>query len=153
MTKKLIIILGGFCLLIILISLTGYYYFIRLPLPLTDGELRLKGLKAPVRVFRDEWGVPHIYAANRHDLFFAQGFVQAQDRLWQMETNRRVGAGRLSEVIGPEALETDKLLRTLGLMRAARREMASYDASSRKILQAFPRELMLLLSQGETACP
>jgi len=137
MTKKLIIILGGFCLLIILISLTGYYYFIRLPLPLTDGELRLKGLKAPVRVFRDEWGVPHIYAANRHDLFFAQGFVQAQDRLWQMETNRRVGAGRLSEVIGPEALETDKLLRTLGLMRAARREMASYDASSRKILQAF----------------
>lgn len=137
MTKKLIIILGGFCLLIILISLTGYYYFIRLPLPLTDGELKLKGLKAPVRVFRDEWGVPHIYAANRHDLFFAQGFVQAQDRLWQMETNRRVGAGRLSEVIGPEALETDKLLRTLGLMRAAQREVASYDASSRKILQAF----------------
>ncbi len=103
MTKKLIIILGGFCLLIILISVTGYYYFIRLPLPVTKGELRVEGLKAPVRVLRDEWGVPHIYAANRHDLFFAQGFVQAQDRLWQMETNRRVGAGRLSEVIGPEA--------------------------------------------------
>jgi penicillin amidase len=104
---------------------------------MTEGELQIRGLKAPVKVFRDEWGVPHIYAANQHDLFFAQGFVQAQDRLWQMETNRRVGAGRLSEVIGPEALETDKLLRTLGLMRAARREVASYDASSLKILRAF----------------
>jgi penicillin amidase len=137
MTKKLIIILGGCCLLLILISVTSYYYFIRLPLPLTDGELRVEGLKAPVRVLRDEWGVPHIYAANQHDLFFAQGFVQAQDRLWQMETNRRVGAGRLSEVIGPEALETDKLLRTLGLMRAARSEVASYDDSSLRILQAY----------------
>ena len=118
MLKKLIILLGGFSLLIIVVSLTGYYYFVRLPLPMTNGELRVKGLAAPVKILRDEWGVPHIYAANRHDLFFAQGFVQAQDRLWQMETNRRVGAGRLSEVIGPEGLETDKLLRTLGLMRA-----------------------------------
>ena len=137
MPKKLIIALGGFCLLIVLISATGYYYFVRMPLPMTEGELQIRGLKAPVKVLRDEWGVPHIYAANQHDLFFAQGFVQAQDRLWQMETNRRVGAGRLSEVIGPEALETDKLLRTLGLMRAARREVASYDASSLKILRAF----------------
>ncbi|MBW2035088.1 MAG: penicillin acylase family protein, partial [Deltaproteobacteria bacterium] len=137
MPKKLIIALGGFCLLIVLISATGYYYFVRMPLPVTEGELRVEGLKTPVRVLRDEWGVPHIYAANQHDLFFAQGFVQAQDRLWQMETNRRIGAGRLSEVIGPEALETDKLLRTLGLMRAASREVASYDVSSIKILQAF----------------
>lgn len=56
-------------------------------LPLIDGQLKLEGLLAPVEVIRDKWGIPHIYAENTHDLFFAQGFVQAQDRLWQMELN------------------------------------------------------------------
>lgn len=153
MKRKWILILGGFCLLIIFISLAGYYYFFRLPLPVTDGELREEGLKAPVRILRDEWGVPHIYASNRHDLFFAQGFVQAQDRLWQMETNRRIGAGRLSEVIGPEALETDKLLRTLGLMRAARREVASYDDSSLKILEAFSEGVNAFIEANKDHLP
>jgi penicillin amidase len=65
------------------------------PLPETDGAIQIKGLHAPVKVLRDRWGVPHIYAENQHDLFMAQGFVQAQDRLWQMESNRRLAAGRL----------------------------------------------------------
>ncbi|UCB50946.1 MAG: penicillin acylase family protein, partial [Deltaproteobacteria bacterium] len=137
MFKKLIYLLAGVFLLVIVLCGAGYYYFVRLPLPKTEGEIRINGLHAPVKVFRDRWGVPHIYAENDHDLFMAQGFVQAQDRLWQMESNRRLAAGRLSEIIGPPTIALDCLVRTLGLMRAARREVASYDASHLKILNAF----------------
>src|SRR5258708_7139016 len=77
----------------------------RAALAKTSGELRLPGLKKPVEVFRDPWGVPHIFAQNTDDLFFAQGFVAAQDRLWQMEMWRRAGEGTLSEVVGPSAIK------------------------------------------------
>ncbi|MCJ7627275.1 MAG: penicillin acylase family protein, partial [Longimicrobiales bacterium] len=70
-------------------------------LPQIDGEISLPGLGGEVEVLRDPWGVPHIYADNLDDLFLAQGFVQAQDRLWQMEMYRRTGEGRLSEILGP----------------------------------------------------
>ncbi|HET9947871.1 MAG TPA: penicillin acylase family protein, partial [Longimicrobiales bacterium] len=72
-----------------------------------QGELAAPGLVAPVEVVRDEWGIPHIYAENQHDLFFAQGYVMAQDRLWQMEMWRRWHEGRLSEIFGPEAFPYD----------------------------------------------
>ena len=78
-----------------------------------DGELSAPGLKAPVEVIRDEWGVPHIYAENDDDLFFAQGYVMAQDRLWQMEMWRRWHEGRLAEVFGPEALDYDRRTRLM----------------------------------------
>ena len=78
-----------------------------------DGTVRTLGLKAPVEVLRDKWGVPHIYAKNLDDLFFAQGFVQAQDRLWQLEMWRRVGDGTLAEVIGPAAVARDRQARLL----------------------------------------
>ncbi|MGD9321980.1 MAG: penicillin acylase family protein, partial [Desulfobacteraceae bacterium] len=137
MLKKLIYLLAGIVLLVVLVCGAGYYYFVKLPLPKTDGEIQIKGLHAPVKVFRDPWGVPHIYAENEHDLFMAQGFVQAQDRLWQMESNRRLAAGRLSELVGPLALGLDRLVRSLGVMRAARREVATYDASHLKLVNAF----------------
>ena len=82
-------------------------------LPIIDGEVQIRGIGDRVEVIRDPWGVPHIYAQNLDDLFFAQGFVQAQDRLWQMEMYRRAGEGRLSEVLGPEALRHDRLARLL----------------------------------------
>ena len=72
-------------------------------LPQIDGTITVPGLETEVEVIRDPWGVPHIYADNLDDLFFAQGFVQAQDRLWQMEMYRRAAEGRLSEILGPEA--------------------------------------------------
>ena len=137
MRRRLPLFLGGMVLVIILLCGAGYYYLVRFPLPLTDGELEIKGLLAPVKIYRDRWGVPHIYATSHHDLFMAQGFVQAQDRLWQMETNRRLASGRLSEVVGPDAIQIDRLMRTLGLMRAARRELSTYDEPSLEILQAF----------------
>lgn len=137
MRRRLTLFLGGLVLVMLILFGAGYYYLVRLPLPLTDGELEIKGLLAPVKIYRDGWGVPHIYATSQHDLFMAQGFVQAQDRLWQMETNRRLAAGRLSEVLGPDAIQIDRLMRTLGVMRAAQRELSTYDKSSLEILRAF----------------
>jgi penicillin G amidase len=87
--------------------------------PKTKGTLRLEGLQAGVEVIRDRWGVPHLYASNLEDLFFAQGFVQAQDRFWQMELQRRIAAGRLAEILGEPALEADRFLRRFELYREA----------------------------------
>ncbi len=106
-------------------------------LPRTQGELRLAGLHGPVEVIRDRWGVPHIYAQDAQDLFFAQGYVHAQDRLLQMDIARRLALGRLSELFGEMALETDRLVRTFGLGRIARQEWAAYDADLRGLLEAY----------------
>jgi penicillin G amidase len=102
-----------------------------------SGELQLKGLDHPVNVLRDRWGVAHIYAQNQHDLFFAQGVVAAQDRLFQMELWKRAGQGRLAEILGPSALARDvnaRLLRYRGDMHA---EYESYSPDTQAILTAF----------------
>jgi len=101
------------------------------------GNLVAPGLKEPVSVLRDRWGVAHIYAKNQHDLFFAQGFVVAQDRLFQMEMWKRAGQGRLAEVLGPSAVQRDinaRLLRYRGDMKA---EYESYSPDAEAILSAF----------------
>src|SRR5215467_12958821 len=76
-----------------------------------DGTIDVPGLDSAVEVRRDRWGVPHIYARTQHDVFFAQGFVAAQDRLWQMDMWRRTAEGRLAEVLGASAVERDRLAR------------------------------------------
>ena len=101
------------------------------------GRLKVPGLQRPVTVIRDRWGVAHIYAQNQHDLFFAQGFVAAQDRLFQMELWKRSGQGRLAEILGPSALFRDinaRLLRYRGNMEA---EYRAYSPDTRAILEAF----------------
>ena len=108
-------------------------------LPQTDGLLRLPGLSGPVEIIRDRWGVPHIYAENVQDLFFAQGVVHAQDRLWQMELNRRIAAGRLSELFGEVALDTDRLARTFGFRRLAEADWEQADGEIRAILESYTR--------------
>lgn len=109
----------------------------RTRLAVLDGTVRLAGLDSAVEVRRDTWGVPHIYARTQHDLFFAQGFVAAQDRLWQMEMWRRAGEGRLSEVLGPAFVEKDKIARALRYRGDWDKEYASYSPDARAILQAF----------------
>src|SRR4030042_1984228 len=86
-------------------------------LPTITGTLTLPGLDAPVEVLRDRWGVPHLYASSERDVYMAQGYVHAQDRLWQMELNRRTANGRLSEVFGALALDTDRAALTFGFRR------------------------------------
>lgn len=110
------------------------------------GELTADGLEESVEVIRDRWGVPHIYARNEHDLFFAQGYVQAQDRLWQMEECRRMAQGTLAEVLGPEALASDRLARTLGFGRAARAGWQGLEEETRARLEAYAQGVNAYLS-------
>lgn len=112
---------------------------LRRPLPRTSGRLALRGLAARATVHRDRWGVPHIYADGNADLFAALGYVHAQDRLWQMELNRRTGHGQLAEIFGPVALSSDQFIRTLGFSRLARREIAMLDDETRTSLDAYLR--------------
>ena len=137
MLRKILIALGVVVLVVVLVVGGGGYLFIRRSFPTINGTIRVPGLQSEVRIYRDRWGVPNIYADNLHDLFFAQGYVHAQDRLWQMEFNRRVGSGTLSEVLGEATLEDDKFLRTIGLRRAAEKDWESLDENTRAALQAY----------------
>jgi len=107
------------------------------PMPQTSGSLTVNGLQSQVDVYRDSWGIPHIYADNSHDLFFAQGYVHAQDRFWQMEFWRRIGSGRLSEIFGEGTLDIDRFTRTQGWARVAAEEEKAMDPEIRAILQAY----------------
>lgn len=102
-----------------------------------EGELHIEGLQSPVEVVRDENGVPHISAQNEHDLFVAQGYIQAQDRMFQMDMARRQASGKLSEVVGEAALEQDKYFRTLGLRRAAEESFETYSEDAKQVMEWF----------------
>ncbi|MBI2966172.1 MAG: penicillin acylase family protein [Chloroflexi bacterium] len=102
-----------------------------------SGTHLVEGLSAHVKVLRDRWGVPHIYAESTRDAFFAQGYVHAQDRLFQMDLRRRAAMGMLSEVSGPNALPTDRFSRTLGLHRSARADWTGAKQEVREAFQAY----------------
>jgi len=133
------LVLGVLIAVLVLALLVGAggYWFVSRTFPQINGSLRVAGLQARVDVQRDQWGVPHIYAENEHDLYFAQGYVHAQDRLWQMEFSRRVGAGRLSEVLGDATLKSDRFLRTIGLYRAAQEDLKIAPPEIVAVLQAY----------------
>jgi len=105
--------------------------------PAIDGRLQLRGLQSSVDIVRDAEDIPHIYAQTAEDAYFALGFVHAQDRLWQLEMNRRIAAGRLAEVLGPKALNTDRFLRTLGVYRNAQAILQNLAPESKKALDAY----------------
>ena len=113
------------------------YLYLRQSLPELEGQLRLGRLTAPAEILRDAYGIPHIFAAGVEDASFALGFAHAQDRLWQMEIDRRIGAGRLAEILGPGALETDRFIRTLGVRRAAAATLPNLDPETRRTLEAY----------------
>ena len=133
------VLLGVLIALVILLAVgsAGGYWFTTKSHPQIDGTIRVAGLKSKTEVVRDSMGIPHIYAENTDDLFFAQGYVQAQDRLWQMEYNRRVGHGTLSEMFGATAIKQDRFLRTMGLGRAARADAAALSEDDKRPLAAF----------------
>ncbi|MES2945508.1 MAG: penicillin acylase family protein [Pseudomonadota bacterium] len=126
-TLLLLLVLGA--------AIAGIYVY--RSFPLLDGELHVSGLKTAVAVERDGADVTHIKARTPHDMWFSLGFVHAQERGWQLEFNRRVMHGELSEAFGPATLETDKLLRTLGIMRAAERQWQGLPAEGRDAMQAY----------------
>lgn len=129
-------VLLGLLVAIVLLA-GGAYVVLQQTLPRTAGTIWTIGLGSEVEVIRDRHGIPHIEAKSTTDAYFALGFLHAQDRLWQMEVQRRVAAGRLSEVFGPAALDYDKTMRTLGIRRHAEAALATLSPDTRRALEAY----------------
>ena len=116
-----------------------------------DGEIPLPGLKQPVEVVRDRWGIPHIYAQNQDDLFFAQGFVAAQDRLFQIDMWRRIGLGETAEVLGEQAVEGDRFARLIQYRGDMQAEWTSYAPDTQQIATAFTRGINAFIDQSQAS--
>jgi penicillin G amidase len=140
-------------LLLPVLAVLGGFLWLRSSLPQEDGRLVLTGLGGEVRISRDEHGIPTIAASSERDAAFALGFAHAQDRLFQMDTMRRFGAGRLSEWFGPATLRADRFSRTLGLYRAAERQYALLAPELRAALDAYAAGINAYLKQHEGALP
>jgi len=150
--RKLVI-----ALVVLLVSMaaitTTFGLLVLRPLPSVDDDERLLGLDERVEVLRDTYGVPHIFATDTHDLFFAQGYVTAQDRLWQMDIYRRAAEGRLAEVLGEPGLESDRFMRTLGLGRAAQLDLGMISNETRGFLEAYMEGVNKFLQQHGDSLP
>ncbi|MDO8506927.1 MAG: penicillin acylase family protein, partial [Candidatus Limnocylindria bacterium] len=147
-------VIGAVVVVLFLAALGTSFGLVMLrPLPTIDGDERLLGLHERAEVLRDRFGVPHIFAADDHDLFFLQGYVTAQDRLWQMDLYRRAAAGRLAEVLGEPAVESDRFMRTVGLSRAASLDLSAVSPATLAILQAFADGVNKYLEQHGESLP
>jgi len=141
-------------LIVLLLGLIAFAYFAaRSALPQLDGNLAVKGLSAPVKVTRDRQGVPAIEAATLEDLFFAQGYVTAQDRLWQMDVMRRFGAGELSEILGEDTLKIDREQRILGLRAAATKSLTLAAQSNQSYFAAYARGVNAFIEAHQNSLP
>jgi penicillin amidase len=126
-----------FLVLVMVAGLVTALVVVRTSYPETTGRIAVPGLTAEVSVVRDEHGIPQVYADTSHDLFYAQGFVQAQDRFFEMDIRRHITAGRLSELLGEDALETDMFIRTMGWRRVAEEELSLLEPETLSYLEAF----------------
>ncbi len=114
-----------------------WWQVLRRPLPRTEGRIRVNGLRGPIEIRRDRWGVPHVRAGSSADGWFGQGFCHGQDRLWQLDVYRRLSSGRLAEIAGAGGLAADRFVRTLGLRRVALDEEAALVGELRSALEAY----------------
>jgi penicillin amidase len=133
--------------IVVVVAGAAIWWLVYRPLPQLEGSAVLPGLQKEVTVERDGWGVPHIRASSVEDLAEAQGYVMAQDRLWQMDLLRRVARGQLSEILGKSTLAIDKDFRTMEFGRAADRELGLMDKDSRDIMEAFARGVNRFIEQ------
>ena len=137
MVRRLLFAAAALLLLLVLGGSGALLWMIKRAEPAYSGEFGVPGLEAPVRVRFGPHAVPSIQADSTHDLLFAQGYLVAGERMWQMDLMRRLADGRLAEVFGPDALDADRLFRTLGLNAAARRALAELEAPERDMLSAY----------------
>jgi penicillin amidase len=146
------IILGVIAL--VLLAAAGLYIYLQSTKPTYSGEVKLAGLQQPVEILYDEFGVPHIYAQNEEDAYYALGYAHAQDRLFQMEMIRRAAAGRLSEVLGTDLLKVDKLFRTLGINKFAKEHAQKFlsadTAAFQKAAHAYQKGVNQFVKTGQT---
>ena len=137
--------------LLLLLLVIAVAIYAQRSLPQTGGELGVKGLRASVQVQRDASDVTHIQASDPRDAWMAMGYVHAQERGWQMEFNRRIMRGTLSEAFGPATLDTDRLMRSLGIHAAARAQLAALTDEARQALQAYSDGVNAFYAQGQQA--
>jgi penicillin amidase len=135
------------------IALLAGWWFVHRPLPRLDGQITISGLKEGVIVDRDQWGRPWIRAKSTEDLVMAQGYVMAQDRLWQMDLLRRAAAGDLSEIVGPAALKIDEENRILGMRQAAERAAKESSPEIRGLLESYARGVNQFIAQQRGRLP
>jgi penicillin amidase len=138
---------------LVLVAGGGLYLYLRASLPQTSGRLELAGLQAPVDIVRDTYGVPHVFAQNDNDAWFALGFLHAQDRLFQMEMVRRIAQGRLAELVGRPGLRNDRFIRTLGLEQLAEDTLAELPSEARAEFDAYTAGVNAFLAQGHPLPP
>ena len=151
---KKLLIAAATCLLSLLLGVLLFLILsFRLSLPKENGEIAVSGLTSAVKVVRDRFGVPHVFAPTDLDLFFAVGYVQAQDRMWQMELFRRAGFGRLSEIFGSKTLETDRFLRNLGFREAALKDYENLRADVKEALIAYSKGVNAWMSTKKLDWP
>ena len=141
--------LGVLAVLAVVAAAFGYYYLKTTTTPRQNGRLPVAGLGATAEIVRDQHGVIQVKAKSLEDLYFAQGFAHAQERLWQMEFQRRLGAGRLAEVLGEAALPIDRFMRTLGVYRAAKEAYRALGEEARRALDAYIAGVNAYLASGE----
>jgi penicillin amidase len=147
----LITIVGVILLILALIiyATANFYYA---PIPKTSGQQRVVGLQHDVTVYRDEWGIPHIYASSVEDLFFAQGYTHAQDRWWQMEFTRKLGRGQLTRILGqhPQIIQTDYFMHMLSWLPASENEWVAASPETRQALLAYSAGVNAYISERST---
>ena len=140
-------------LLVVLVVTGGVYLWYRTAQVMTDGTIEVAGIDGPVTIARDKDGIPRITAANERGAFFGLGFVHAQDRLWQMDFHRRLGSGRLAEVLGERGLGTDRIMRTLGIRRLAEKSLALLSPEARAAVDSYTAGVNAYLASRSGAWP
>lgn len=135
-------------LLVAVFGVVAFLFITRRPFPNTRGSEQVEGITASVEIVRDANGVPHIYAETSRDMYFAQGYAHAQDRFWQMEFWRRLGAGRLSEYFGESTVGVDRFMRTMGFARIAAAEYETLPPGPRGALDAYAAGVNAYISEG-----
>jgi penicillin amidase len=141
-------VLGVLIILVILLFAYSYSVFKKTQ-PKFEGRIKATGLKSSVKIIRDIHAIPHIYAENTHDLFFAQGYITAQDRLWQMDLSRRIAMGRLSEIFGERTVELDYFFRTLEIKEIAERIYEKLDKETKTELKAYSSGVNRYIKSGK----
>ncbi len=138
---------------VLLIAASVTLWWLDASLPELDGSYTVAGIAEPARIVRDKNGVPHLYAQTYEDAMYALGFVHAQDRLYQMESQRRIGAGRLSEVAGSSTVGVDRMMRALGLYRRAEADLAHLERDTQRALEAYAAGVNAYLAQRREKLP
>ncbi|HTK81506.1 MAG TPA: penicillin acylase family protein [Bacteroidota bacterium] len=155
MSKISKILIGSICTAVVLsiVLFVLLRSLVTKSFPVTNGTLVASGLQEPVDIYRDAFGIPHVSARNAHDLMFTEGYVHAQDRLWQMDLGRRAGQGRLSEVLGKPTLDYDLLFRTIGLPQHAQRIYEHLHPETQRLLTDYAEGVNAFISSHKGKYP